>query len=86
MKNCGSQISNQSWERAQCRTYRIDEGAEIEEHRVECDNAHRLQRVSVDDVGCCDCVSDLDPGCEEEEGDLTDHPVVVLVNGDTPEN
>jgi len=44
------------------RTYRVDEGAQVEEDGVEGDHAHRLQRVAVDDVAADHGVADLDAG------------------------
>ena len=58
----------------------VDEGGEIEEYRVEGNDAHALQRVAVDDVGRDDGVAHLDAGGEEEEGDLADDPVVRAVD------
>jgi hypothetical protein len=40
-------------------TYWIDESAEIEHHRVEYDDAHRLQRITIDDVARDDRISYL---------------------------
>ena len=63
---------------------RVDEGGEVEKDGVECNDAHALQRVAVDDVGRDDRITHLDTGGEEEEGDLADDPVVGAVDGDAP--
>jgi hypothetical protein len=58
-------------------TYGIDKSREVQEDAVECDNAHALQWVCVDDVGA-DCrIAHLDARSEEEECDLADWYVML---------
>lgn len=49
------------------RSYRIDEGTEVEEHSIEGDDAGGLEGIAVDDVAARHGVSNLDScgDCEE---------------------
>ena len=65
---------------------RISESTEIEDDRVECDDAHGLERVAVHDVGRQDRVAGLKAHREHEECELTDHPVPALFDACAPEH
>ena len=41
------------------RTYRVGESAEVQDDRVECDDAHGLNRVAIYDVGRQNCIAGL---------------------------
>lgn len=47
-----------------CDKERVDKGTHVEEHRVEGDYSHGLQRVAVDGVCGDGCVAHLDSGSD----------------------
>jgi len=61
MKNYKSSVSRRS-AFAEQMTYRIDESAEVEEDRVECDDAHGLKGVAIDNIACDHGVAHLNTG------------------------
>ena len=67
-------------------THWVDECAQIDEDRIEGNDAHGLQGVAVHNVACNDSITHLNTRGEDEESDLANDPVVALVDADTPDD
>ncbi len=67
-------------------TYGIDESAEIEEDGIKRNDAHGLQRIAVNNVGCDDRVPDLDARRKQHECNLPHYPMIRLVDTKPPHN
>ena len=71
------------WKRG---AYWVNKCTQVQADRVECYHAHGLQWVAVNNVACDDGVAHLDACGKEEKCHLANHPVIGLIDADTPYN
>jgi hypothetical protein len=68
------------------KTYGINKRGQIQQRRVESDNTHAMQGIAIRDISADHRIPHLNAGRKEEECDLTNNPMISLIDTDSPDD